>query len=332
MTANSMRALVTGGAGFIGSGLAHALVAQGNDVVVIDDLSTGALRNLPSGVIYPGPLDILTDAPRIDPYVASADCVFHLAGGVGVEYVLKNSVRTIAINVVGTEVMISLAAMHRKPFLLASTSEVYGNAFGPLSEGLASEETSSLTPYARSKWQAEQIALAYHARGQASVVIVRLFNVVGARQTWRYGMVLPTFVKQALQGSDITIFGRGDNRRSFIDVRDAVSSMVETMQTTAGRGEVINIGSNDSVSIAELAGRIKRAVRSTSRIVHIPYRETYRSSHLNPHERIPEISKLIALTGFRRRYTLEDSITDAVSYVSYELVPTDHRHRGAVVG
>ena len=313
-----MKALITGGSGFIGSHLADALLARGDDVVVLDDLSTGSLDNVRHIQGHPR-FRIVIDSVQNDDVVArlvdDCDAVFHLAAAVGVKLIVESPVRTIETNVRGTETVLAAAARQRKRVLNASTSEVYG-----LSEQVPFREDGNLVmgattkgrwSYACSKAIDEFLALAYHREKKVPTVIVRLFNTVGPRQTGRYGMVVPTLVGQALAGEPLTVYGNGRQTRCFGYVADIVEALIRVMDHPATPGEVFNLGSHEEVSITALAERIIALTGSPSKIVYVPYSEAYEEGFEDMPRRVPDTSKAERVLGFRARTPL-DSILRAV--------------------
>lgn len=313
-----MKALITGGSGFIGSHLADALIARGDDVVVIDDLSTGSLDNvchLESNPRFRLVVDSVHNDAVLDPLVDACDVVFHLAAAVGVKLIVDSPVRTIETNVHGTEMVLAAAARQRKRVLIASTSEVYG-----LSEAVPFREDGNLVmgattkgrwSYACSKAIDEFLALAYHREKKLPAIIVRLFNTVGPRQTGRYGMVVPTLVGQALAGEPLTVYGTGEQTRCFGYVGDIVEALLRLIEHPAAPGEVFNLGSTEEVSITSLAERIVALTGSPSRIVYVPYREAYEEGFEDMPRRVPDTSKAERVIGFRARTSL-DGILRAV--------------------
>src|SRR6516225_9350041 len=277
-----MRILITGGAGFIGSHLADAYLGRGDEVFVLDDLSTGSIdniRHLRANPRFHYTIESVHHAPTVAELVDQCDVVFHLAAAVGVRLIVESPVRTIETNVHGTEVVLAQANKKKKKVLIASTSEVYGlseqvpfREDGPLVLGAT---TKGRWSYACSKALDEFLALAYWREKKLPVIIARLFNTVGPRQTGRYGMVIPTFVKQALAGRPITVHGDGTQSRCFGYVGDVVGALIKLMDHPAAVGEVFNIGSNEEVTIAEVARTVKAAANSSSEIVFIPYGEAY---------------------------------------------------------
>lgn len=300
-----MRALITGGAGFIGSHLAETLLARGDTVHVIDDLSTGAMSNivhLKPNSRFSYSIASITDTGLMAEPVDMADVVFHLAAAVGVQLIVESPVATIETNVRGTEVVLELAARKRRKVLITSTSEVYGK-----STKLPFSETDDLTigpphlarwSYACSKALDEFLGLAYWQEKKLPVIIARLFNTVGPRQTGRYGMVVPRFVGQALSGDAITVYGDGRQQRCFGYVHDVVGEMITLMDTPEAVGQVYNIGGTEEISMLGLAEFIKERTGSSSKIVFVPYDEAYAPGFEDVSRRVPDISKLHALTGY----------------------------------
>ena len=314
-----MRVLLTGGAGFVGSHLADALIAQGHSVTVIDDLSTGSLDNLAhlgSHSALRVSIDSVMNEPVMADLIAEADVVFHLAAAVGVKLIVEAPVRTIETNVQGTEIVLRQAARHGKLTVIFSTSEVYGKSTAvPFSED--ADLVMGPTPkhrwaYACSKAIDEFLALAYYKERALPVIIVRLFNTVGPRQTGRYGMVIPNFVRQALVGEPITVFGDGTQTRSFTFVGDVVRGLVALMQTPAAIGQVVNIGNNQEVSIMELAQRIKTATASRSDIVLIPYDQAYEAGFEDMPRRVPDLTRIAGLVGYAPTMDLDGILAQVI--------------------
>ncbi len=307
--------LITGGAGFIGSHLAEALLAEGNRVLVIDDFSTGSIQNIAHLKGSPGfeyVVDTIMNRPVLAELVDRADFIFHLAAAVGVRLIVESPVRTIETNVRGTELVLELANKKKRPVLLASTSEVYGKASRvPFSE----EDDLVLGPTTRGRWSYacskaldEFLAIAYFREKKLPVVIVRLFNTVGPRQTGRYGMVLPTFVKQALSGRPITVFGDGTQSRCFGYVGDVVGALTTLITDERGHGEVFNVGSEEEISILDLARLVRSLLRSDSEIVFVPYDQAYDRGFEDMPRRVPDIRKIRELIGFDPKTSLADII------------------------
>jgi len=317
-----VRALITGGAGFIGSHLAEALLAEGHEVVVLDDLSTGRVENLHAVRRHTG-LSLVegsvTDRELVVKLCAGVEIVYHLAAAVGVRLILERPVETIATNIVGAEVVLRAAARDGIPVVLASTSEVYGkNDRVPLSE----EDDRLLGPTTKSRWSYacakaidEFLGLAYHRERGLPVVILRFFNTVGPRQTGRYGMVVPRFVRQALDGEPITVYGDGQQTRSFTDVEDAVRMTVALSRSPAAAGEVFNVGTSHEVSIAEVAHRIKVLTGSGSPIRYVPYDEAYQPGFEDLRRRVPDARKAERLVGFGPRTTLDETLGRVIRFL-----------------
>jgi UDP-glucose 4-epimerase len=317
-----MRALVTGGAGFIGSHLAEALLAAGHEVAVLDDLSTGRIENLGAVQGHPGftlAVGSVTDEALVHKLVDEADVVYHLAAAVGVRLILERPVATIATNVTGAEMVLRAATPRRRRVLLASTSEVYGkNDAVPLTEEddrILGPTTKSRWSYACSKAIDEFLGLAYHREHGVPVVIARLFNTVGPRQTGRYGMVVPRFVRQALDGSPITVYGDGRQSRAFTDVEDAVGALVALSMSPAAVGEVFNVGTTHEVTIEELAQRVKALVGSVSPIVRVPYEEAYQPGFEDLRRRVPDIRKAARVVGYQPRVLLDETLRRVVRFL-----------------
>jgi UDP-glucose 4-epimerase len=316
-----LRALITGGAGFIGSHLTDALLERGDEVYCIDDLSTGSIENIAHLKQHPRyhyTIDTVDNRSVTAELVDACDVIFHLAAAVGVKLIVESPVRTIETNVHCTEVVLSLANKKKKKVLVASTSEVYG-----LSNDVPFKESGNLVmgattkgrwSYACSKAIDEFLALAYWREKKLPTVVVRLFNTVGPRQTGQYGMVIPTFVRQALAGRPITVYGTGEQTRCFGYVGDVVGALIGLMDNEAAVGQVFNIGSNEEVSILELARRIKKLTGSSSEIVTVPYDEAYEEGFEDMPRRVPDITKVNQLVGFEPKETLDGIIEKVVEY------------------
>jgi len=318
-----LRVLITGGAGFIGSHLSDAYLERGDEVFIIDDLSTGSIENIEHLKKHPRfhyTIDSVHNQPVLAELVDRCDVVFHLAAAVGVKLIVESPVRTIETNVRGTEVVLSQANKKKKKVLIASTSEVYG-----LSEQVPFREDGNLVmgattkgrwSYACSKAIDEFLALAYWREKKLPTIVVRLFNTVGPRQTGQYGMVIPTFVKQAMAGRPITVYGDGQQSRCFGYVGDVVGALIKLMEHPEAVGQVFNIGSNEEVTILELAKRVKELTNSTSEIIFVPYDEAYEEGFEDMPRRIPDISKTNALVGFRPEMKLDGILQQVISYYS----------------
>ena len=299
-----MKALITGGAGFVGSHLAEALLEREEEVYVIDNLSTGSIENiehLKENRRFHYTIDTIINEPVTAELVDRADVVFHLAAAVGVRLIVESPVNTIETNVHGTETVLKLANKKKKKVLLASTSEVYGKSVQfPFREGsdlVLGATNKGRWSYACSKAIDEFLALAYFKEKKLPVVVTRLFNTVGPRQTGQYGMVIPTFVKQAISGRPITVFGDGSQSRCFTDVFDVVRAIITLVERSEAVGEVFNVGSEQEITILELARKVKELTGSKSEIVFVPYDEAYEEGFEDMQRRIPDMSKLRSLTG-----------------------------------
>jgi UDP-glucose 4-epimerase len=317
-----MTSLITGGAGFIGSYLAEALVARGDQVIVLDDLSTGSvenIRHLRKNPLVACVFESVTNRGVLAELVDETDVVFHLAAAVGVRRIIESPVQTIETNVRGTELVLELAAKKKKLVFLASTSEVYGkNAGVPFREDddiVLGPTSKSRWSYATSKALDEFLALSYWKEKKLPVVVGRLFNTTGPRQTGRYGMVLPTFVNQALQEEAITVFGTGKQSRCFGYVGDAVEGILRLVSTDRAVGEVVNIGNDTEITIEQLAHFVKARTRSTSRIDFIPYDQAYEPGFEDMPRRIPCLEKLVRLTGFRPSTPLSVAVDEVAAYL-----------------
>src|SRR5688500_16922873 len=315
-----MRVLITGGAGFVGSHLSEALLDRGDEVYVLDDLSTGSIDNIAH--LKPHPkfhyrIESVANEPLLAEMVDRCDTVVHLAAAVGVKLIVESPVRTIETNVHGTEVVLKVASKKKKLVLIASTSEVYGkSAKVPFSE----DDDLVLGPTAKHRWAYacskmidEFLALAYWKERKLPVIIVRLFNTVGPRQTGQYGMVVPTMVKQALAGRPITVFGDGSQSRSFTYVGDVVRAVVALIDEPGAVGQVFNIGNGQEISIGELAERIKAMTQSASPIVKIPYDQAYEAGFEDMPRRVPDISKIRALIGYAPTVELDEILTRVIA-------------------
>ena len=316
-----MRALITGGAGFIGSHLADALLRHGHEVSVIDNLSTGSIDNishLKSAQGFRYNIETITNEPVLAELIDQSDVVFHLAAAVGVKLIVEEPVHTIETNVHGTEVVLKHANKKKKLVIIASTSEVYGKSMSvPFREDadlVMGATVKHRWAYACSKAIDEFLALAYYKEKKLPVIIVRLFNTVGPRQTGQYGMVLPTFVRQALAGHPITVFGDGTQSRSFTYVGDVVDALIRLVDQPKAIGEVFNIGSGEEISIRELAEKVRGLAHSESPIVLVPYDKAYESGFEDMPRRVPDISKIERAIGYRPRIPLDDIIISVIEY------------------
>jgi UDP-glucose 4-epimerase len=316
-----MRYLITGGAGFIGSHLSEALLNRGDEVFVLDDLSTGSvenIRHLKANPRFHYIFDSIMNKHLLAELVDESDVVCHLAAAVGVRLIVESPVRTIETNVHGTQNVLDAASKKKKLVFTASTSEVYGKSdkvpfhedadlvLGPTSKGRWS--------YAASKALDEFLALSFWKEKGLPVIVARFFNTVGPRQTGRYGMVLPSFVRQALAGEPITVYGTGQQSRCFCDVRDCVQSVLHLLANPQAIGEVINIGSTEEVSMNDLALLVKQRASSTSPITHIPYDQAYEPGFEDMPRRVPALEKLVGLTGFRPCTSLNEIVDGVIAY------------------
>ncbi len=310
-----MRILITGGAGFIGSHLSEALLDDGHEVFVLDDLSTGSIDNiahLKSRRGFHYTIESVFNDPLVAEMVDRADVVFHLAAAVGVKLIVERPVHTIETNVHGTEVILRHASKKKKLVFVASTSEVYGKSvhvpFREDADLVMGATTRHRWAYACSKALDEFLALAYWKETRQPVIIMRFFNTVGPRQTGQYGMVVPTFVRQALAGEPITVFGDGEQQRSFTYVGDVVGALLKLMVTPSAIGQVYNVGNVEEVTIRNLAERIKAATGSSSPIVTIPYDEAYEEGFEDMPRRVPDLTKIHAAIGYVPRVGLDEII------------------------
>ena len=316
-----MRALLTGGAGFVGSHLAEALLDRGHEVMVLDDLSTGSMDNIVAFKSRPGfeyVIDTMMNEPRTAELIDRADVVFHLAAAVGVKLIVEAPVRTIETNVHGTEIVLAHASKKGKLVVIFSTSEVYGKSTAvPFSED--ADLVIGATPkhrwaYACSKAIDEFLALAYYRERRLPVIVVRLFNTVGPRQTGRYGMVIPTFVRQAINGEPITVFGNGKQSRSFTYVGDVVDGVIKLVHEPRAVGQVFNIGNTEEITILELAERIRTLTHSDSQIAFVPYDEAYAAGFEDMPRRVPNLAKIRDLIGYEPSMGLDEILTSVVNF------------------
>jgi nucleoside-diphosphate-sugar epimerase len=316
-----LRFLITGGAGFIGSHLAERLLDRGDEVLLLDDLSTGSIENIRHLKSFDRMhyfLDSIENKQLLAELVDESEVVFHLAAAVGVRLIVESPVRTIETNVNGTQFVLNAACKKRKLVFAASTSEVYGkNGHVPFREDadlVLGPTTKGRWSYAASKALDEFLALSYWKEKKQPVVIARLFNTVGPRQTGRYGMVLPNFVAQALDGAPITVFGTGRQSRCFCDVSDAVEAILRLISTDRAVGEVVNVGSNQEITIEGLAQMVKQRTGSSSPIKYIPYDQAYEPGFEDMLRRVPSLEKLERLTGFRPKTTLPEIVDRVVAH------------------
>ena len=321
-----MKVLVTGGAGFIGSHLCEALLAADNQVWAIDDLSTGRIGNIrhlegKDGFRFVS--DTIMNKAMLEEAVQWSDQVYHLAAAVGVRLIVEEPIRTIETNIFGTDLVLKMTNRHRKKTFIASTSEVYGKQ----TQGVLKEDDNmvygptikSRWSYACSKAVDEFLALAYYKKSGLPVVIGRLFNTVGPRQTGQYGMVLPTFVRQALAGEPITVYGDGSQARSFCYVSDVVGAMTALMEHPEAAGEIFNIGNDEEVRIRDLAELVKKKTNSVSEVVLVPYDVAYEPGFEDVQRRCPSIKKIQKLIGYKPRFDLDGILDRVISHMREEL-------------
>lgn len=320
-----MRVLITGGSGFIGGHLAEALLDAGHTVFIIDDLSTGSIENIVHLKGRPGfhyTIDTVFNDAVVAELVDRADVIFHLAAAVGVKLIVQDPVRTLETNVHGTEVVLRHAAKKQKLVFIASTSEVYGKStdvpFREDADLVMGATSRHRWAYACSKAMDEFLALAYWKQKQLPVVVVRFFNTVGPRQTSRYGMVLPTFVKQALAGEPITVFGDGKQSRSFTYVGDVVWALLKLMVEPNAVGQVLNIGNPQEVTIGELAERVKKMTGSESPVVFVPYEKAYDPGFEDMPRRVPDLTRIRSLIGYEARVGLDEIIERVIAQARQE--------------
>jgi len=321
------RALITGGAGFIGSHLAEALLDQGYEVQVIDDLSTGSIENIEHLKSHPRfsyVIDTVMNRPLMAELIDRADMIFHLAAAVGVRLIVERPVHTLEMNIKPTELVLELASRKKKPVLLCSTSEVYGKLNKP---SFHEEDDLILGPtsrfrwcYAASKIVDEFLARAYFKERGLPTVTLRIFNTIGPRQTGQYGMVVPRFVRQALLGKPITVYGDGTQRRSFTWVGDVVSAMIALIQQPQAYGEVVNVGHTQEISIYDLAVLIKEKTKSSSEIIFVPYDQAYEAGFEDMPRRLPDLSKIQRLIGYRPSLNLPEMLDRIIAYERSKLV------------
>jgi len=316
-----LRHLITGGAGFIGSHLAEALLKRGDEVFILDDLSTGSvenIRHLKTHERFHYFFDSITNKQLLAELVDESDVVFHLAAAVGVRLIVESPVRTLETNVYGTQLVLDAASKKKKLVVTVSTSEVYGKSdkvpFREDADLVLGATTMGRWSYAASKALDEFLALSYWKEKKLPVIVVRLFNTVGPRQIGRYGMVLPSFVRQALDGAPITIFGSGQQSRCFCDVRDTLEAILRLIGTGKAIGEVVNIGSDQEISIEGLAHVVKQRTGSASPITYIPYDQAYEPGFEDMLRRVPALEKLERLTGFRPATPLSEIVDRVVAH------------------
>jgi len=316
-----MRVLITGGAGFVGSHLCEQFLDRGDEVFVLDNLSTGSIDNIAHLKGRPGfdyVIDSVENESLLAEHIDRADVVVHLAAAVGVKLIVEQPVHTIETNVHGTEVVLRIASKKKKLVVIASTSEVYGKSTNvPFSEDadlVLGPSSKHRWAYACSKLIDEFLALAYWKERKLPVIVVRLFNTVGPRQTGQYGMVIPHFVRQALAGEPITVFGDGTQSRSFTYVGDVVRALVSLIDEPRAVGRVFNIGNGREITIGDLAEKIKAMTGSASEIVRIPYDQAYESGFEDMPRRVPNIARIQALTGYKPTVELDEILERVIAH------------------
>jgi UDP-glucose 4-epimerase len=316
-----MRVLITGGAGFVGSHLSEALLERGDEVFILDNLSTGSIDNVVHLKGHPKfhyTIDSVTNEPVVAELVDRCDIVVHVAAAGGVKLIVEQPVHTIETNVHGTEVVLKIANKRKKLVLIASTSEVYGKSvdvpFREDADLVLGATTRHRWAYACSKMLDEFLALAYWKERKLPVIVVRLFNTVGPRQTGQYGMVIPNFVRQALAGQPITVFGDGSQSRSFTYVGDVVRAMVALIDEPRAVGQVFNIGNGHEITIGGLAAKIKSMTGSGSEIVTIPYDQAYEAGFEDMPRRVPDISRIRSLVGYEPTVQLDETLRRVIEH------------------
>jgi UDP-glucose 4-epimerase len=321
-----IRYLITGGAGFIGSHLAESLVYQGHDVIAIDDLSTGRRQNIQH--LQPSPnfkfvRETIENVLVLDRLISEVDIVIHLAAAVGVQLIIEDPVRTIVTNIMGSEKVLTTANRYGCKVLIASTSEVYGKGvkvpFCEDDDRLMGATTNSRWSYATSKAVDEFLGLAYHTQFGLPVVIMRFFNTVGPRQTGQYGMVVPRFVRRALRGEPIQVYGDGSQSRCFADVADVVNAVCQLSINPNAVGKVFNIGNTEEVTITELAKKVIELTGSSSQIEYIPYDIAYGPGFEDMHRRVPSLERIQQLIGYQPEYALIDTLNRVIEYERSQL-------------
>jgi len=320
-----MRYLITGGAGFIGSHLSEELLRRGHEVFIVDDLSTGSINNirhLKTHDRFHYVVDSCSNVQLMAELVDGCDVIYHLAAAVGVKLIVESPVRTIETNIRLTEIMLNLANKKKRPVFVASTSEVYGKSEQlPFSEDgdlVMGATTKGRWSYACSKAIDEFLAIAYWKEKKLPTVVARLFNTVGPRQTGQYGMVVPNFVRQALAGQPITVYGDGKQSRCFTHVSDVVRALIGIMEREASYGEVYNIGNNSEISIAGLAKQVREMCQSKSEIVYIPYEKAYEQGFEDMPRRVPNLSKIQNAIGWKPTITLPEILRDVIQFYTQQ--------------
>jgi UDP-glucose 4-epimerase len=316
-----MKFLITGGAGFIGSHLAEEAINNDYSVIALDNLSTGRLENvahLQNNPNFELVVSTILNENLVDKLVEKCDIVFHLAAAVGVELIVKKPLESLTTNIKGSEIVLEMAHRYHKKVLITSTSEIYGkNINGPSKENddrILGSPLKTRWSYSTAKAVDEMLAYVYWKEKGVPSIIVRLFNTVGPRQTGAYGMVMPRFISQALKNEPITVYGTGKQSRCFLHVKDAVRALTKLIEEPKAVGEVFNVGSQEEISIEQLAKEIVRLTKSNSRIEYIPYETAYEEGFEDMQRRVPDISKINKLIGFKPTLTLPEIIEDIVKY------------------
>ena len=316
-----MRYLITGGAGFIGSHLAEELLRQGHEIYCLDDLSTGSINNirhLKTHDRFHYVIDTVMNRPLTAELVDAVDVIYHLAAAVGVKLIVESPVRTIETNIQATEMILGLANKKKRPIFIASTSEVYGKStefpFREDNDLVMGATTKGRWSYACSKAIDEFLAIAYWKEKKLPTVVARLFNTVGPRQTGQYGMVVPSFVRQALSGQPITVYGDGKQQRCFCHVHDVVKALIALMRKPEAYGQVFNVGNSQEISIHDLARQVREVAGSRSEIVFVPYEQAYEEGFEDMPRRVPDISKVHEFVGWQPTIGLPQILADVVEY------------------
>ncbi len=315
------RALITGGAGFIGSHLSELLLHEGHHVTVIDDLSTGRFENIEHLTSHPHfhfAIETITNTSVMDRLASECDMIYHLAAAVGVDLIINSPIHTIETNVTGTEIVLKIARRYRRKVLLASSSEIYGKStktpFSEDDDRILGPTTRSRWSYSSSKALDEFLALAYHKEVGLPVVIVRLFNTVGPRQRGRYGMVVPRFVQWALHDEPLRVYGNGQQTRCFANVSDVAKALVALVESDVAVGQVFNVGTQEEIAILDLAHRIKAKTDSRSEVVMVPYNEAYETGFEDMQRRVPDTSKIKRMIGWQAQKTLDETLDEIITY------------------
>ena len=317
-----MKVLITGGAGFIGSHLSDELIALGNEVAILDDLSTGRFENiahLDGNKSFQFVEGTILNETLVDKLVERCDVVYHLAAAVGVDLVVKKPLESLVTNIKGSEIVLDMVHRYHKKILITSTSEIYGkNENGPLKEDddrILGSPLKVRWGYSTAKAVDEMLAYVYWKEKNVPSIIVRLFNTVGPRQTGFYGMVMPRFISQGLKNEAITIYGTGKQSRCFLHVNDVVAALIKLINEPKAVGEVFNIGSQEEITIEQLAKEVIKITNSSSKLEYIPYEKAYEEGFEDMQRRVPDTTKLNKLIGFKPTYALSEIITDIIKYL-----------------